>query len=521
MNILLFAELEKTMAYFKPLSGPGKKAAENLSYLCEKERSLTVLKSVKTAFEFSRKKKISADKIKYHLKRIPLLPQTEIFGQTEIFLIKRFLNNSKAICASLTEKEKKVFSLSFDLQELLDKISADSSSDEFFISDDYSPALAEVRRKIKDLEQKEKKAKKEFYSKIYARYGLDFSGKDFLVIDSDSAVKSGDLIYFEPHDNFSFLAKPIFTQELTEIIFEKEKNLKKEKEIETEILQKLGEHIKENRHKIERLCDSIALTDLAFAGADMALTLGLKEPKLGNKRIECKEAFFPPLKNRLEADKIRYTPLTFKFDENINIIKGSNMGGKTVVLKTLALCQVLAQMGLFVPAREYKAPFFSSIFFLGDKEQSGLSSFGCEINDLIEVLKEKKEPYLIFSDEFAKTTDSFQACALLSSLIRFFSKEKAYFFAATHLSGLPKELPAAFLSMRGFDSSKYSADKNKSYLKISERLKEINKHMDYTLIKLSEEKRTQDALAVAQILGLDGKILEFAKEYLDSHNKKN
>ena len=111
------------------------------------------------------------------------------------------------------------------------------------------------------------------------------------------------------------------------------------------------------------------------------------------------------------------------------------MGGKTVVLKTAAFFQVLAQMGFFVPAEYYQTQVFKKISFAGnlsDEDTDGLSGFGLEMRSFIEStgLAEKS---LIFMDEFAKTTNSSEATSLLSAIIETFSKNpNAFMFVSTH-----------------------------------------------------------------------------------------
>lgn len=515
MNINRFVELEKTMAYFRPLSPMGKARAEKIAFTYDEDEIMRRLKGIRLILRFIRSKKLKADKIRYHLKKIPLLQEKEEYFAQDIFLCKKFLNNSKAIFSSLKESEKKFFKAYFNLQDLLDNLSKDGQGDEFYIANAYDLELGKVREKIAELEKKIGVELNLLYCEIKQETGLDFSGKDFLIVGQEIKQKKHRLIYLETHDNFSFIAKPILNSKLINLNIEKEKLLKKEREIESRVLSRLSLEIKENFSEILSCSRIIEEIDLAFAGATMAEQLGLSEPKLGQEKIECEKAFFPPLKEELARLNIPYTPLSFSFSKRINVITGSNMGGKTVALKTLALCQVLAQMGLFVPASFYSAPTFRSIFSLGEEGHvSGLSSFGIEINELIYAINEEKMPKLIFADEFAKTTNSAQGSALFSAIIEKFSKQNVWLFAATHLGEIQGTSETDFLSMKGFNQEKYTSSKNLAELSEGERLKLINRHMDYSLIRNTKQKSFYDAFNIARLLGLDAEIIDSAMKYL-------
>ncbi|GAB4032898.1 MAG: endonuclease MutS2 [Elusimicrobiota bacterium] len=521
MNISRFAELDKTMAYFRPLSPMGRAAAETLSVTDDPAEISRRLTGIRLALSFSKAKKIKADKIRYHLKRLPLLEEKEEYSADGIFLCKKFLNNASGVFSCLTEKEKKFFGASFSLQQLLEELSMDGRKDEFYLADAYEPALAAVRKSIEELDRRLEEETACLYEKIKKETGLDFSGKDFLIVGREIKQNGEKLLYLEPYDNFSFTARPILSPGLVDLGFEKEQLLREEKEAESKVLSRLSASIKKHFKTIMECSAALQDIDLAFAGAAMAEELGLSEPKVGRgDKIECEGAFFPPLKKELDRLRIDYTALSFSFTKRINVITGSNMGGKTIALKTIALCQTLAQKGLFVPAVYYCAPVFKSISYLGcESEISGLSSFGAEISDLVSVLRDSKEPKLIFADEFAKTTNSSQACALFSALIENFSASRVWLFAATHLGGITATRETDFLSMKGFDNDKYSSRKDLTCLSEIERLKLINKHMDYTLIRNRRQMSFYDALNIARLLGLDEDIVNSAKKYLEEKSE--
>ena len=115
------------------------------------------------------------------------------------------------------------------------------------------------------------------------------------------------------------------------------------------------------------------------------------------------------------------------------------MGGKTILLKTVLFCQLLAQRGLFVPAENFSTVVFQSINLIGNDlsdAYNGLSSFGDEIMNLVESENRDKTLYIV--DEFARTTNSTEGKALYSALLQWFTENgRIYSFSSTHQENLP------------------------------------------------------------------------------------
>jgi DNA mismatch repair ATPase MutS len=142
---------------------------------------------------------------------------------------------------------------------------------------------------------------------------------------------------------------------------------------------------------------------------------------------------------------------------------------------------------------------------------SGLSSFGEEIMNLINSDEQGTTLYII--DEFARTTNSSEGKALYSALLNWFSDNKQiYSFSSTHHEALPLLKNVSYWQMNGLDYEKYKKYYHKDYNSdLNERISLINDFMDYGVYE-SDKKR--DALKIANILGLNSKILEYAEKYI-------
>ena len=187
----------------------------------------------------------------------------------------------------------------------------------------------------------------------------------------------------------------------------------------------------------------------------------MSQPVLQNygKNIEVENGICIPVKEYCRELDTKYVPLTVSFNNRMIVISGSNMGGKTVVLKTLAFLQLLTQMGFYVPADEYKTTVFENLHYIGDlqhKHSAGLSSYGMEIYSFIKSSENVKEKSLYLIDEFAGTTNSHEAEALISAILHDFStRRKAYALLSTHFMNLPEFAHMSFYRMKGLDSEKY------------------------------------------------------------------
>jgi DNA mismatch repair ATPase MutS len=180
---------------------------------------------------------------------------------------------------------------------------------------------------------------------------------------------------------------------------------------------------------------------------------------------------------------------------------------------------LLSQMGFWVPAEAYQTSVFENINYIGEdlsEKVEGLSSFGFEIHNLSNAIKNFDTNTLLLIDEFAKTTNSIEAKAIIAAMLKSFSqKGNVYSFVSTHFMELPEFEKVSFYKMKGLNYSEYEKyyNKEKQY-SLHERIKLINTFMHYEIIKTGNKDRTYDAIKIADTLGLNEEIITYTKEYL-------
>ncbi|MBV8531287.1 MAG: hypothetical protein JO104_08205, partial [Candidatus Eremiobacteraeota bacterium] len=156
---------------------------------------------------------------------------------------------------------------------------------------------------------------------------------------------------------------------------------------------------------------------------------------------------------------------------------------------------------------------FGTIGWLGigtdDMSVALLSSFAAEVVRLNELLAAAHPPALLLIDEFARTTTPNEGGALLVAVLRGLRRRGVLALAATHLSGVAAAAGARHFAVRGLrdmPAATPAAD-------LIRALDALAASMDYSVIEVGDENPPpSDAIALAQLLGLDEDIVTDAKE---------
>jgi len=531
MNIkdtIQFVEFDTFYSEYAPLSPYGVINKNKNTVFTDKKELLSIYNSIEVIVEFIRENSFSSDKIKNHLKRIALLNSLDkkIFDSSEIFLVKKLLVNFKGIDKLLNEVVKNEFQIQFSSNKLLDFLSQEGGNKEtFYLSASYCDELTYNRKKITALDKSLSEIKKERFQEIIEKHNFDFRFRDFIIVSEKlTGNLDCELVYKEVYDKTSLLVKPIFPKKYFDLHQKREVLLVEEGRLEKNVLQIISKRIIAEKDVIKSYIQKIELVDTLFTKATLAIKYQMTKPVLieENESIKVIKGQYLPLANKcLKMDTV-YTPLNAEFDNKTCVITGSNMGGKTMLLKSIGFLQLLSQMGFWVPAEVYQTSVFESINYIGEdlsEKVEGLSSFGFEIHNLSKAIKNLNTNTLLLIDEFAKTTNSIEAKAIIAAMLKSFSQKKnVYSFVSTHFMELPEFEKVSFYKMKGLDYSEYEKyyNKEKQY-SLHERIKLINTFMQYEIIKTGNKDRTFDAIKIADTLGLNEEIIRYTKEYLSEN----
>ena len=184
------------------------------------------------------------------------------------------------------------------------------------------------------------------------------------------------------------------------------------------------------------------------------------------------------------------------------------MAGKTVLLKSVGLVQLMFQFGFPLPVECCcLQPVDDVVFSIGDEqnEMNGLSSFASEITRISEVLyRSQKERLLVLIDEPARTTNPIEGKALVQALASIMDSRHSISLITTHYSQLG--LQCRRLRVKGFVESMVNVPLS---------AQNINSFIDYSLIEDDSDEVPHEALRIAEMLSCHPDLISLARNYLN------
>lgn len=312
------------------------------------------------------------------------------------------------------------------------------------------------------------------------------------ILDPDGLRIATFYIYDSYSEELAVLRK-----KLKEKDFYQEEIYNKVMEVEDAIRAKLSEALKPFVHDLCEALNALADVDLNLAKALQMKELGLCFPTISNDNVATyKGIFHPEVKNILYKEKREYQKVDIQFGMKPVIIMGANMGGKTIVLKTLAMSQYLLQFGFGIPADSAEMMIYDEMFCLTTDDQSlnkGLSSFAAEMKNIDAVIKASHDDKKILAliDEPARSTNPTEGTALVSSLVKLLQDKTMSLIVVTHYN--IKTYNNKCLRVKGLENGK----------------------MNYELVETHEGEVPHEALNIAESLGVAPQWIQMAKEILE------
>jgi DNA mismatch repair protein MutS len=208
-------------------------------------------------------------------------------------------------------------------------------------------------------------------------------------------------------------------------------------------LSKLGILQDKYVNNLFQVSDTIAQMDIVCSSAQIAIENKYCKPLIedGESFIEITELRHPIIEKINQ--KVPYVPndITLGKNEDGMLCYGTNASGKSSLMKAVGLSVIMAQMGMYVPAKSFKfSPFKQLLTRItdGDNIFKGQSTFVIEMLELRTILKRANPYSLILGDEICHGTEQTSGLAIVASSIEKMAKQKAKFIFATHLHDLSK-----------------------------------------------------------------------------------
>ena len=372
------------------------------------------------------------------------------------------------------------------------------------ISDNASPTLKDIRRKIriqesKVREQLEKFSRSQAHSKFLQENIItQRNGRYVVPVKSEHRNEVAGLVHDTSSSGATVFIEPMAVVEANNEI--RVLQTKEREEIER-ILSSLSASAGEFSQSIKNSYECAVELNLIFAKAQYAYKIKAAPPVLNNKGIINLRAARHPL---IDPKKVVPVDIMLGADFDTLVITGPNTGGKTVSIKTLGLLSMMAMCGLMIPAgdRSEISVFDKILSDIGDEQsiEQSLSTFSAHMTTIIDIFEEADESSLILIDELGAGTDPVEGAALAISILEALHFKGAKIAATTHYA----ELKAYALETPRVENGCCEFDV--ATLRPTYRL----------LIGVPGKS---NALAISEKLGLDMSVIERAKELVSSENK--
>ena len=222
--------------------------------------------------------------------------------------------------------------------------------------------------------------------------------------------------------------------------------------LEYQIFNSLREHLAQQSARIQTSASAIAAADALCSLATVAIQRGYCRPEitLGNE-IMITDGRHPVVEQMLK-DTL-FVPNDTQLgsvDNQVSIITGPNMAGKSTYMRQVALIVLMAQMGSFVPARSARIGLVDRVFTrigASDDLASGQSTFMVEMAEVASILKYATSKSLLILDEIGRGTSTYDGMSIARAVLEYAASPKhlgAKTLFATHyheLSTIEDELP--------------------------------------------------------------------------------
>jgi DNA mismatch repair ATPase MutS len=375
------------------------------------------------------------------------LEKKHTLDDIELFEVKSLALLSSETLALLSDKQLTFVQLP-DLNAVIGLLDPENNRvPHFYIYDAYSPELAIVRKKIKQLSQ---------------------------------APETGEAL---------------------------EQLYRENESLENDIRQTLSEQLAVHVPDISNALTGIAMLDIVLAKAQQAIDLKLNRPVVAGTTAY-KGLFNPQVQHFLEANAKNFQAVDIDVRPEATLITGANMGGKTVLLKTVALAQYLFQFGCYVPAQSAEIALVDEVLLSAGDEQNecnGLSSFAAEMLKIDAIIAQAKagKKLLVLIDEPARTTNPQEGVAIVNALVHLLSVNNVRALITTHYSGI--KASCRRLRVKGLSGKTIGGNIN---------VETINSLMDYSPEETGEEAVPCEAIRIASLLGVDADLIDKATEFL-------
>lgn len=254
---------------------------------------------------------------------------------------------------------------------------------------------------------------------------------------------------------------------------------------------------------LQTFAKQIAHIDAMVALADVAVRYGMTRPRIHHTNANqlTLQGLWHPMVATMQSTPFVRNDVSLSSESPFMLITGPNMAGKSTVMRSVALCIIMGQMGAYVPAQVAEFDLVDAIYTrIGatDRLAQGQSTFMVEMVETAEICQNATKQSLILLDEIGRGTSTFDGVSIAAAVTQYLvSHIQARTVFATHYH----ELTAL--------SDQYPQIQNATMA-----IKEHNNTLVFSYQLLQGTAQKSYGVTVARMAGLPAEITDKADEWL-------
>lgn len=304
-----------------------------------------------------------------------------------------------------------------------------------YVLDSASPTLHGIRVGIQKTEQEIRRQMDQYLTGKNAQYLSDTiitirNNRYVLPVKAEYKSVFGGTVHDQSATGQTLFMEPQAVVNLNNKL--REYQVQEKREVER-ILWELSQKLMPYTNSLHQNHYVLARLDVVNAKALYANEIKATEPIIDRQNHVALWKAWHPL---LDREKAVANDIILGEEYQAIVITGPNTGGKTILLKTVGVIQLMAQMGLYIPAGENsRVGIFTEIFAdIGDEQsiEQNLSTFSSHMSNIVSILKQINDKSLLLIDEIGSGTDPQEGSSLAIAILDYIASKQSYVIASTH-----------------------------------------------------------------------------------------
>jgi DNA mismatch repair ATPase MutS len=463
----------------------------------------------------------SEELVRGALAELPLLERSlrkltaeQVLGEAELFTVKRFLyygGEATKAALDLIDGWGVPESCPEQIFGLMEAIHPQKRvTPRFHLASELSDELDELRLGLRQKKKQQRRARAALEEAVLADYAGTFdihgtfrpSGK----VEADGGdFNQADKLSRDDRLEHTTAGWKLADDEIQSLTAEIERLEAQIEQVEYDIRARLSERLRGEAKWLDELAGTLAVLDVRLAKVRLRREMnGCWSSWKSQPGILIDGGREPQIAAHLDRDQVQ--PVGVELGSEPVVITGPNMGGKSVLLRLVGICQWCAQHAMPTPAERCEFSPVRAIIYVGSEEplardiSQGLSSFGREVKRLVDWWNAGGSPRLWLLDELGRGTHPDEGAKIASEVITTLAERGDRVAAATHFPAVASLDAVAKLRIAGLTQPDVLEELLDDDFDVQDALRQA---MDYRPVAVDTHDVPRDATVVARALGLE------------------